>query len=186
MSFPEAEKLLIVEPWGGFRARVRLLVREEGERRQRLCVQGFLGRNGVTSSKREGDGCTPAGVFSLDLAFGTAENPGARLPYKKLAPADYWVDDPTSPFYNQFVTWTAPKKPWNSAEHLIEEQAAYRYAANICCNPERVPGGGPRCSCTAPRRAYGGCVSVPEPVMAALLRELDGKSRIWIRDGKLF
>ena len=116
MGLPEADKLLIVEPWGGFRARVRLLVREEGEWRQRLCVQGFLGRNGVTASKREGDGCTPAGVFSLDLAFGTAENPGARLPYKKLAPADYWVDDPTSPFYNQFVTWTAPKKPWNSAE----------------------------------------------------------------------
>ena len=56
---------------------------------EHLHVGGFVGRNGISSDKREGDGATPAGLYSLRRAFGNAEDPGSLLPYRQLEPNDY-------------------------------------------------------------------------------------------------
>lgn len=70
--------------------------------------------------KKEGDGRAPAGVFSFGTAFGYAEKApaGCRLPYRQATEHDYFVDDPKSPYYNQWVHFRGEKKPWGSAESM--------------------------------------------------------------------
>ena len=67
-----------------------------------------LGRNGVTSAKAEGDGCTPAGAFPLRRVFYRADRvpPPSACPLLTNAtePTFGWCDDPNSPDYNRFVT----------------------------------------------------------------------------------
>ncbi len=66
-------------------------------------VNGHIGRNGFSLSHREGDGTTPAGVYTLTEAFGRVDPPaGMKLGWKSVAPNSWWVSDPDSPSYN---TW---------------------------------------------------------------------------------
>ncbi|MDW8349512.1 MAG: L,D-transpeptidase family protein [Verrucomicrobiae bacterium] len=57
--------------------------------------------------KKEGDKRTPAGVFKIGLILGHAERLPAGSspdwPYRKVTDKDIWVDDPTSPHYNQHL-----------------------------------------------------------------------------------
>ena len=69
-----------------------------------------LGKNGVSSDKREGDGKTPTGSFSLRRGF-------IRTDKVNLKPSNFpptfamnetqqtfaWCDDPSSYDYNEFV-----------------------------------------------------------------------------------
>lgn len=68
-----------------------------------LVLPCALGRAGVTRNKREGDGATPAGVFSL-LRFYLRRPAPLRLPWRRTWPADLWCDDPRSFLYNRPLT----------------------------------------------------------------------------------
>ena len=72
-----AERVITAAPNGKNTATVRAYLRTDGGWTQRLETRGFFGKSGVTSSKREGDGATPAGVYTFGRAFGVAENPGS-------------------------------------------------------------------------------------------------------------
>ena len=39
----------------------------------KIVTPAFIGKNGYTNNKQEGDGCTPIGEFSLGLMLGTHE-----------------------------------------------------------------------------------------------------------------
>lgn len=57
-------------------------------------------------SKVEGDGKSPAGVFSLTKAFGflpKTKLKGLKIPYIQVTGKTECVDDPKSKFYNQIV-----------------------------------------------------------------------------------
>ena len=64
-----------------------------------------LGRTGIAAfdQKREGDGMTPRGVYTLGPVFGYAAMAETRMPYRQATDLDVWVDEPTSPRYNQWV-----------------------------------------------------------------------------------
>jgi L,D-peptidoglycan transpeptidase YkuD (ErfK/YbiS/YcfS/YnhG family) len=71
---------------------------------ERACA---LGRAGVSATKREGDGATPAGLFLLRRVLYRADRmarPATGLPLKPLTPHDGWCDDPSDRRYNQPVT----------------------------------------------------------------------------------
>lgn len=53
--------------------------------------------------KREGDGRSPAGVFTIGEAFGYAPSAATGLPYVAMQASDYCVDVSGSPLYNQIV-----------------------------------------------------------------------------------
>lgn len=65
-----------------------------------------LGRNGITTRKREGDLCTPSGTYNLLSAWIRKERTGfiqTQLPVTATTPHDGWCDDPSSPAYNSHV-----------------------------------------------------------------------------------
>lgn len=103
-----------------------------------LTTNAVLGKNGVASNKREGDGKTPTGIFPLRDAFGTNTKPkNVTYPYTKTTDNDYWVDDPNSSDYNQWVTYGGnPSLKWNSYERLAVP--LYRHAVIIGYNENPI------------------------------------------------
>lgn len=66
----------------------------------------IVGYNGAIAAeyKREGDGHTPKGTYTLGMAFGYEPLAGVQMPYKVLTEQDFWVDEPQSPAYNTLVS----------------------------------------------------------------------------------
>jgi L,D-peptidoglycan transpeptidase YkuD (ErfK/YbiS/YcfS/YnhG family) len=65
-----------------------------------------LGKGGVRSDKREGDGATPIGRFALRELFYRPDKlatPACLLSKSALKPEDGWCDDPGHPDYNRLV-----------------------------------------------------------------------------------
>lgn len=63
----------------------------------------ILGRSGITTRKREGDGATPAGCFSLLYGFYRHDRLGIQsslLPLEPIGSKDGWCDEPKNPNYN--------------------------------------------------------------------------------------
>ena len=146
-----------------------------------------LGRAGISSHKREGDGTTPAGTFALGAtAYGIAPDPGLRLRYHRLACGDWWDEDPASPTYNSFRhvrCGTAPSFGGGS-EALWRISPQYRYFAVIDYNAQPVvPGLGSAIFVHVAVGATAGCVSLPEARLLQLLRWLRPSARPLIRLG---
>lgn len=137
--------------------------------------------------KREGDGCAPAGVFRLPMAFGRApvrEASWVRLPYVQTTATLRGVDDPASRFYNQIVD--AAKLPggavpdWRSSETMDRKDGLYDWGVFVGHNHPR-PMGGPeaRGSCiflhrwSSSREGTAGCTAMSGESLIALLRWLD-------------
>jgi len=63
-----------------------------------------IGKGGFSSNKKEGDGATPLGVFSLRECWYRAdrmEAPETALPVKIIYEYDGWCDDPENLLYNK-------------------------------------------------------------------------------------
>jgi len=107
-------------------------------------TEAFVGENGITPTKLEGDGKTPMGIFNLGLAFGTHSREETQLhksiKYITINKSLYWIDDIYSKYYNQLVDITKVKRDWNSAEHLIEYPRQYEYSIEIKANRNNIPG----------------------------------------------
>ncbi len=115
----------------------------------------YVGKNGLTDKKEEGDNCTPKGLYNLGFAFGTLENT-FTYPYYKIKENQYWVSDSNSKYYNEWVEITENKKDypysymnsvdkisWTDAEHLIDYPVQYELALVIEYNIKpKVPNKG--------------------------------------------
>lgn len=84
-----------------------------------------IGRSGLARNKREGDGATPIGCFTMRYVLfrpDRVEPPQTgSLPIRALAPQLGWCDDPEDPAYNQPVN--LPYK--GRAETLWREDELY-------------------------------------------------------------
>lgn len=139
------------------------------------CGAAVAGRAGFAApgAKREGDGCSPSGIFGLSLAFGYAATVGTALPYRTCTAEDRWVDDPASPDYNHWVT--APH-PARSAERMRREDGLYEFGLVVDYNRDPVvPGAGSAIFVHVRDERGGGtagCLALPRGEMVALLRLL--------------
>lgn len=138
---------------------------------------GVLGRNGVTTSKQEGDGCTPAGYYALGPCYGEDAASGIAMEYHQIVEGDYWVDDASSEYYNSFVHVDdyESRVGWNSGENLFDLLRYYRYMVVIRYNMDPVvPGAGSAIflHCQAGDTDTSGCVSTKEATVFAILRWL--------------
>ena len=83
-----------------------------------------LGRTGLTSEKKEGDGATPIGTWPLRRLYFRADRldpPTTDLPLFPIHPDDGWCDAPQDPAYNTPVRHPYPA----SAEHLWRDDHLY-------------------------------------------------------------
>jgi L,D-peptidoglycan transpeptidase YkuD (ErfK/YbiS/YcfS/YnhG family) len=138
-------------------------------------IPGCAGRNGISASKKEGDGCTPSGLFSLGHVFGINEKPETKMPYRRVTAESFWVDDPASPHYNTWVEG-GMNGGWQSAERLSDYPREYAYAVVIEYNTaDRIPGKGSAVFLHCGSKPTSGCIAVPEAELLKILRWLDPK-----------
>jgi D-alanyl-D-alanine dipeptidase len=151
---------------------------------------GVIDDSGVRAAgdpvKREGDGRSPAGVFTLGTAFGYAAQPlpGLKMPYLNLSPSIECVDDISSKHYNRIVDRSVVAPDWNSSEHMRNTGESYRWGIVIDHNgivPQRdssppEPGGG---SCVflhiwrSHDHGTAGCTAMAQVELETLLTWLD-------------
>ncbi|MFY0783537.1 L,D-transpeptidase family protein [Peribacillus simplex] len=113
--------------------------KKQGEWRRALKkMEGVIGKNGFTKSKKEGDGKSPVGIYSFGTAFGSkTKPPGVKMNYRKTSKYDYWIDDRTSKDYNKWITYKGnPLSKWKSFERMNHE--LYRYGAVINYNTNPI------------------------------------------------
>jgi D-alanyl-D-alanine dipeptidase len=85
--------------------------------------------------KKEGDGRSPAGIFSLSSAFGYAPREQAdkvKLPYLQATKTLECVDDSQSANYNRVLERTSIAKPdWKSSEEMRRADELYRWGVIV-------------------------------------------------------
>lgn len=137
----------------------------------------YIGENGATSNKVEGDKCTPYGLYDMGFAFGL-EDLIIEYPYRKITENSYWVDDVDSEEYNRWVELQG-EKTWKSAEHMIDFPIQYKYGIVIEYNTKNpIPGKGSAIFLHVAKNPYtAGCVAVEEKDMLKILN--------WIKNAQI-
>lgn len=170
---------------GGSYATLTVHTKHNGVWTETLSCSARVGRNGITGNKREGDGKTPRGIYSFGQAFGVAGNPGTSRRWLQVNNNHYWVDDVNSSYYNKLVDASQTGIQWSSAEHLISQPTAYRYAIALNYNTACTPGAGSaiflHCSTGG---ATAGCISVSQSDMIRILKMIQGDTLIGIYQNK--
>lgn len=136
-----------------------------------------IGRGGIRSDKREGDGGTPTGLLPLRTVFYRPDRqpaPGCAVPVRALAPHDGWCDDPAHPSYNRLVRLPIDA----SAEALWrDEDGVYDIIGELGWNDDPVrPGRGSAIFLHVARPDYApteGCIALaPDDLIAVLAKGL--------------
>jgi L,D-peptidoglycan transpeptidase YkuD (ErfK/YbiS/YcfS/YnhG family) len=128
-------------------------------------VRCALGKGGVIEAedKREGDGCTPLGLWPMRKVLYRADRgpkPATKLPVTAIARSDGWCDQPDDPNYNRPV-----RLPYRaSAETMWREDELYDLVVVLGYNDSPVrPGRGSAIflHCARPRfTPTAGCVAI--------------------------
>ena len=153
-----------------------------GKRQELLRTDAYVGKNGCSTDKHEGDGMTPVGVYEIRRGFGLNTPPAVSIAYTQLRGGEQWVDDVASARYNQWVTKDTTPVDWKSAEDLTTETVAYKYVAVVEYNTDNiVKGAGSAIFLHCSKgRPTAGCVSVSEESMIKILGLIKPGTRIAI------
>ena len=144
-----------------------------------------LGHGGIRADKREGDGATPAGLFTLRRVLWRADRladpPVTRLPCAPILPTDGWCDWPEDPLYNRPVTLPYPARH----ERMWRDDALYDIVVVIGHNDDPVvPGAGSAVFMHLSRDDGGptaGCIGLSRHDLLRLLAAASPDDRLVIR-----
>ena len=152
-------------------------------------AKAFLGQNGVTKNKKEGDKKTPIGTYKLGLCFGTHSKEDmvklnkkfdSKISYIELNDNYYWISDSCSKYYNELVDINKLNRNeinninLNNSEHLIDYKKEYEYAIEIKYNEEKIPGKGSAIFLHCTNKKYtSGCIAISRRKMLKLLKNLE-------------
>jgi L,D-peptidoglycan transpeptidase YkuD (ErfK/YbiS/YcfS/YnhG family) len=143
-----------------------------------------LGRGGVSTDKKEGDGATPAGSFPLREVLYRADRiqaPRTLLPTSVITEVDGWCDDVADPErYNTRILL-----PYEgSHERLFRDDHVYDLIVPIGYNDDPArPGKGSAIFIHIARDGYpptAGCVALAESDLRELLARVTPDTRIVI------
>ena len=147
-------------------------------------TRAAVGRTGVTTTKKESDGATPAGTYPLVSGFYRADRlaaPRSGLPMRALSPSDAWVDDPADANYNRLVSLPYPAH----TEPMWLDDAVYDLLVVIGYNIDPVtPGAGSAIFLHIARPDFSptaGCIAIASEVLIGLMPLLGPGSTITIR-----
>ena len=99
-----------------------------------------IGKGGFASDKKEGDGATPIGLFSLRECWYRDDRlkmPTTKLPLRIISENDGWCDDPESAEYNLPIKLPYPA----SHEKLWRESHVYDLVIPIGYNDSPIVAG---------------------------------------------
>lgn len=141
----------------------------------------MLGRGGIVAAgdKREGDGKSPVGAWTVRKAWWRADRlarPATPLVIDAISRQDGWCDDPADPAYNRAVLRPYPA----SHEALWREDGLYDVIVALGHNDDPpVPGLGSaiflHCALTHDQGGLKptlGCVATPRAALIELLTRL--------------
>ena len=148
-----------------------------------LVIPCRLGRSGIRSSKREGDGATPTGRWMLRRVLfrpDRTSRPRTRLPIKPITRQDGWCDAPADRNYNRHVCLPYPA----SHENLWRNDRLYDVVVVLSHNecPRRpYHGSAVFLHMADPKgKPTAGCIAVSPRDMRRLLAHCDPGTRIVI------
>lgn len=146
-------------------------------------TDAYIGKNGMTIEKIEGDLKTPIGEFEIGIVLSMNEISKKKigLNYIQINENMYWVDDEKSIYYNQLADTSKVKKDWNSAEHLMDYKVQYEYLIEIKTNPNNIPGKGSAIflHCTN-NKPTAGCIAINAEIMKKIIENIDESTKIKI------
>nr|WP_251363712.1 L,D-transpeptidase family protein [Epibacterium ulvae] len=140
-----------------------------------------IGKTGISTSKREGDGASPAGVHELVGMLYRPDRIAKPASWAEpIGPGDLWSDDTSDPDYNQLV-----KVPHHfSHERLLRADPLYDLVIVTDWNwANAEPGKGSAIFIHQWRRpgyATEGCVAFSRPDLHWIARHLQPGSRLII------
>jgi D-alanyl-D-alanine dipeptidase len=200
VPYSESLQAVVVttKDWSGIQGEAQIFERANIKSKWKAVGKSFpvvVGKNGMAWSdalnelpsdtgrllmKTEGDGKSPAGIFSLSSAFGTNEKSDKiKLPYTKLEEWTECVDDVKSSHYNRIVNrMQIGNFDWKSSEKMLEMVPQYDLGVFVEHNSERQSGGG---SCIflhvwkGASDGTAGCTAMARSNMETVLYWLDAK-----------
>ena len=156
----------------------------KGEWKQIIATPGFIGLDGLGDANIE-ECYTPVGTFTIDKAFGLADDPGCKMDYTKVDKNYYWSGDGRKGMhFNELVNIKdLPGLDKENSEHISEFDYAYQYVLNMGYNSEcKVKKGFAFFlhSFRVNRPYTGGCVAVPEDIMKFIMQNVENGCKITI------
>jgi D-alanyl-D-alanine dipeptidase len=156
-----------------------------------------LGRNGLAWGrglhpidstllpiKKEGDGKSPAGVFTLTYAFGYAaskEMKGLNINYLEITAMRECIDDVKSEYYNQVINNNEVDKiDWQSSEKMYFADIYYEQGVIVDQNINPIEKGAGSCiflhNWATPDETSAGCTEMAPENMKEIIYWLDYSS----------
>lgn len=176
----ESSQILLVRNMNPASVDVQVIVLEKKNGRWQILfdpMNGVIGRNGFAppGEKREGDGRTPSGTFSLGVVFGYAPAVSTKMPYRQATDDDLWVDDVHADDYNQWVKRSATKA--SSFETMRRIDDLYKFGIVVEYNTNPVVKGYGSAIFVHIWQGKGlstsGCIALPEEDILKILQWLN-------------
>ena len=149
-----------------------------------LAIPVALGRGGILTNKREGDGATPRGLFRLVRLWWRADRsprPATTLPSRRIGPQDAWCEDPSDRRYNRHVRISAD----SDGDRLRRVDHLYDFIIEISHNARpRVTRRGSAVFIHVARPGFAptaGCVAMTRAHIRHLLQRVGPKTHIVIQ-----
>ncbi|HEY9128269.1 MAG TPA: L,D-transpeptidase family protein [Sulfurovum sp.] len=195
-ELPKTKQLIVVttKNWTISSGVLQRYERENGEwHKVGKAIEIQLGRNGLGWGiglhdiakdakiiKQEGDGKSPAGIFTLKQAFGY-EPFKIDYPYEVYTETDHCVDDVNSMFYNKIVDSTKIERDYKSHEVMKFPKDYYKYGIVVDHNgiaegSKSIKGSGSCIFIHIKSIPTAGCTVMTENEIKEILRWLDPKA----------
>jgi len=157
------------------------------KKKQYLIVDEFkfkcsIGKNGLKSEKKEGDNCTPIGIFKIGKVYYRSDRikkPETVLKTKKITKNMGWCDDPYNKKYNKEIV--LDKK--NKGEKLYRRDNIYDVLIVIEYNMNKTKPFKGSAIFIHLTKNYGptkGCIALKKNDLLILLKIINKKSKIKI------
>jgi len=134
-----------------------------------------------TPIKREGDGKSPAGIFTLSSAFGyspVGKMGNLKMPYIHVTDILECIDDVNSMYYNSFILRSEVENvDWHSSEKMLLSGIWYELGVVVNHNKDPVRKGAGSCiflhNWSCPTDSTSGCTAMAPSNMKEIIYWLD-------------
>ena len=182
----DAEQLIVVAGVGETTAFISMHEKnKDGKWEMLLQTPGYIGLEGLGKADCD-HAITPAGTYTIDKAFGLADDPGCQMEYTKCDDNYYWSGDAREGMhFNELVNINdVPGLDPEECEHIADFKYEYKYCLNLGYNSKEMD---PKNGCAfffhcqgLSRPFTGGCVAVSEPTMKLIMQKIKPGCKITI------